>query len=181
MSRSSQTPAPGTRMEAVSAVVDRLGGALAQVLAASSITRPQFIQHAVVANLYVIEAARIAIERARRHDVAEFARAILTDHEKIRSELLSFIGGGNSPQMPPEEVDGLHRILLGDLHGAADDAFDARYAAQQQIAFGEALTLFKTYYRTGRDEGLRSLIAIATPLLEQHRDMADRLAEEIAA
>jgi len=181
MSQSSRNPMPGSRMEAVSAVVDRLGGAVAQVLAASSITRPQFIQHAVVANLYVIEAARIAIERARRHDVAELARALLADHEKIRRELLSFVGGGNSPQMPPERVDGLHRVLLGDLHGAANEAFDARYAAQQKIAINEALTLFKTYYRTGRDEGLRSLIAIATPVLEQHRNMAERLEREVAA
>src|SRR5438067_1386267 len=110
-------PIPGSRLETISAVVDMVGGAAALALAAASITRKQFIPRAVVANLYVIEAAKLALQRARRSDVRKVARALLADHEEIATQLRSFIGGTNSPQMPPDALDVLHQILLDDLNG----------------------------------------------------------------
>jgi putative membrane protein len=171
-------PMPGSRSETVSAIVDMVGRTAALALAATSITRKQFIPHAIVANLYVIEAAKLALQRARRSDVREAARALLADHEEIATQLRSFIGGTNSPQMPPDSLDVLHQILLDDLNGAADEDFDKRYIAQQKIAFTEAMTLFKTYHHTARDDGLRSLIGLALPALEQQREMVRQLDRE---
>ena len=65
MAGSQAKPAPGSRFEPVSAVVDTLGAAVGLALAATSITRKQFIAHAMIANLYEIEAAKIALQRAR--------------------------------------------------------------------------------------------------------------------
>ena len=175
MSNPEDKPAPGSKTELVSAVVDALGGAAGLALAATSITREQFIKHAVVANLYEIEAAKIALQRARREDVQEAARMMLADHEKMGSELGSFIGAGNSPQMPPKELDTVHQTLIDHLNGAADEDFDKRYIAQQKIAHTEAITLFKTYHTTSRDEGLKNLAALALPVLEQHMQMVQRL------
>lgn len=175
MAASDKKPAPGSRSQAVSSVVDTLGGAVGLALAATSITRKQFISRAVVANLYEIEAAKIAVERARREGVREFARAMLADHEKLGSELHSFIGGTNSPQMPPQSLDTVHQTLINNLHGASDEGFDRRYIAQQKLAHAEALTLFKTYHRTARDDGLRSPIGLALPVLEQHLQMVREL------
>ncbi len=67
----------------------------------------------------------------RREDVKKFARAMLDDHEKLGRELRSFIGATNSPQMPPDSLDRVHRMLIDDLNGAADENFDSRYIAQQ--------------------------------------------------
>jgi putative membrane protein len=143
--------------------------------AATSITRKQFIRHAMVATLYEIEAAKIALRRARREDVKAAARAMLADHEKMESELRSFVGATNSPQMPPETLDAVHRTLIDNLEGASDADFDKRYIAQQKLAHSEAITLFKTYQRTARDDGLRSLIGLALPVLEQHMRMVREL------
>jgi putative membrane protein len=175
MSKSSAKPAPGSRPEAVSSIVDKIGGAAGLALAATSITRKQFIQHAVIANLYEIEAARIALQRARRNDVKEAARAMLADHEKMGSELLSFIGGSNAPQSPPEALDTVHRLLIDNLHGASDEAFDTRYIDQQKLAHREAITLFRTYSRTGRDGGLLNLAKLALPVLHKHLEMVQEL------
>lgn len=175
MAGSETKPAPGSRSETVSAVVDTLGGIAGLALAATSITRRQFISHAVVANLYEIEAAKIALERTRRDDIREFAQAMSADHEKLGSELHSFIGGTNSPQTPPDSLDAVHQRLIDNLHGASDEDFDKRYIAQQKLAHNEALTLFRTYQRTARDDGLRSLIGLALPILEQHMQMVREL------
>lgn len=171
----SEKPAPGSRSNLASSIKEAVGGAAALAAAAVSITRPRFIKRASIANLYEIEAAKIALERAQRQDVREFARAMLADHEKIGRELKSFIGESNSPQMPPEQLDVVHQTMIDNLHGAAAEAFDRRYIAQQRIAHAEALTLFRTYHRTARDDGLRSLVGLALPVLEQHAKMVGGL------
>ena len=47
--------------------------------------------HAMVASLYEIEAARIALECSRREDVQAFARAMLADHEKEDGKRAAFV------------------------------------------------------------------------------------------
>ena len=168
-------PAPGSRSETVSSVVDALGGIAGLALAAISMTRKQFIKRAVIANLYEVEAAKIALQRARRHDVKEFGGTMIADHEKMGSELRSFIGGTNSPQMPPESLDTVHQTLIDHLNGASEDDFDKRYIAQQKIAHKEAITLFKTYHHAARDDGLRNLAGLALPVLERHMEMVRNL------
>ncbi len=175
MSNSGGKPAPASKSEAVSAVIDAVGGAAGLALAAISITRKQFIKRAVIANLYEVDAAKIALQRARRDEVREFARAMIADHEKMSSELRSFIGGTNSPQMPPESLDTVHQTLIDHLNGAFDEDFDRRYIAQQKIAHKEAITLFKAYHHTARDDGLRNLAGLALPVLEQHMQMVHKL------
>ena len=179
MSISGGKPAPGSKSEAVSAVIDALGGAAGLALAALSVTRKQFIKRAAIANLYELEAAKIALQRARRDDVKELARAMIADHEKMGSELRSFIGGTISPQMPPESLDAVHRTLIDHLNGASDEDFDRRYIAQQKIAHKEAITLFKTYHQMARDDGLRNLAGLALPVLEQHMQMVRNLEQAV--
>jgi len=74
MSGSAGKPEPGSKSEAVSSFVDAIGGMAGLAVAAVSITREQFIKHAVVANLHELEAARIALRRAQRSEVQEAAR-----------------------------------------------------------------------------------------------------------
>jgi putative membrane protein len=168
MSQSRAAPEPGSRSEALSAILDKAGGAAGLLLAATAITRGQFIRQAAVASHYEIDSAKIALQRAQRQEIKEFAQKMLADFEKIDSELRSFVGATNSPQAPPEQLDRVHRTMLDGLAGAANENFDRRYLDQQKIAHREALTLFKTYRRTARDHGLANLAGLALRVLEQH-------------
>ena len=164
-------PETGSFSGAVSAIKDALGGAVALGMAAVGITRHQFATQAMIANIYELAAAEIALRRAQRNDVREFARAMIADHEKMGSELKSFLGATNSPQMPPEQLDRLHQTLIDDLNAAGNQDFDRLYIKQQRIAHREAITLFKTYRSRGRDDGLRNLAGLALPVLEGHLQM----------
>ena len=175
MADSSDKPAPGSRSESASALRDAVGAAAGLATAAVSVTRDQFVKRAAIANLYEIEAAKIALQRAQRKSVKDFAEALLADHEKMGSELRSFLGGTNSPQMPPDSLDTVHQTMLDDLHGAADDDFDKRYITQQKLAHQEAITLFNAYRRMGSDGGLTNLAGLALPVLQKHLDAARRL------
>lgn len=179
MTTGNEKPKAGSKSEMASAIRDTLGGIAGEALAATSITREQFVKNAVNANLYEIEAAKIALDRTHRAEVKELAEAMLADHEKMGRELGSFIGEANIPEMPPQSLDRLHQTLIDDLNGAADVDFDKRYVEQQKLAHTNAITLFKTYHHTARDDGLRSLIGLALPVLEGHmkmvRDLESRL------
>lgn len=175
MNTSSKTPQPGDKSETASAIRDAVGGAAGKVVASIAITRDLFVSNAAIAIMYEIAAAKLALQRSRRDNVRQFAQKIIADHEKAESELRSFLGGANTPASPPDSLDTLHQTLLDDLNGAADENFDGRYIAQQRSALGGAVTLFKTYYQTGRDEGLRNLAALALPVLEQEVEMLSKL------
>jgi len=169
------TPA-GSRSETVSSIKDNLGGLAGKTLAGVTASIEGFGDHATIAILYEIEAANIALRRSQREDVRKFAKAMLQDYNELKKDLGSFLGATESPTQPVDHVDAVHQTLLDDLNGAADADFDKRYISQQQIAFSEATTLFKTYRDRGDNPGLQNLCKIGLPILEQHTQMAKQLA-----
>lgn len=169
-------PKPGSKSETSSAIKDTVGGLAGKTLAAITTSIEGFGDHAMVALLYEIESANIALRRSKREDVRQFAQTMLKDHRKMKSELGSFLGATESPTEPPDSVDRVHQILLDDLKGASDTDFDKRYISQQQLAHSEAITLFKTYRDHGENPGLQNLCRLALPILEQHAEMVRRLA-----
>jgi putative membrane protein len=171
-----ETPAAGSRSETVSAVKDAAVGVVAKLLSAAAVTRDSFVHLAGNATIYELEAAKIALNRSRREDVRRFAQEMQKDHQKMGTELKSFLGGTNSPQSPPDKLDVAFQALIDDLNGASDADFDRRYAAQQQSVHRAAITLFNTYRRHGSDGGLTNLCGLALPVLEHHQKMADELA-----
>jgi putative membrane protein len=174
-----ETPARGTKSETISAVKDAAIGLVAKTLAATAVSRDSFVHLATNATLYELEAAAIALRRSRREDIRQFAREMRADHQKMGTELKSFLGGTNSPQMPPDELDAPFQALINDLEGAADGDFDERYVAQQRLVHNAAITLFKTYRSHGSDGGLTNLCGLALPVLEHHQKMADELANKL--
>jgi putative membrane protein len=168
-----------TRSAAVSAVKDAAIGLVAKLLAATSVTRDAFAHLAANAVLYELEAADIALRRSRRQAIGQFARDADAEYTKMGTELKSFLGGTNSPQSPPDELDTPFQALVDDLNGAADDDFDARYVAQQRAVHSAAITLFKTYFNSGTDDGLRNLAKLGRPVFERLQKSADELAAAV--
>jgi putative membrane protein len=175
---SSQAPHPGDRSEAISAFRDAAIGSAAKVAAASALTVNAFAFLAGEAGLYEIKAGEIALRRSKREEVRSFARRMIEDHTDIAEKLGSFLGGMERPNSPPAKLDPLHQTLIDDLNGASDADFDHRYIAQQKAEHEVAVTLFRGYGERGSDEGLRNLSKLGLPVLEQHLEMARRLAGE---
>jgi putative membrane protein len=175
MTTGPQHPEPGSKSETASAIRDTAGGMAGKAMASTAISIDAFAEKAMVATLYELEAAEIALRRSSRDDVKQFAQRMLDDHGKMKSELGSFLGATESPTSPPDHVDKLHQVLLDDLAGASDADFDHRYIQQQKLAHSEALTLFKTYADFGKHLGLENLCRLALPVLEEHARLAEQL------
>ena len=176
MSGAGETPEPGGKSESVSAVRDAAIGAEAKTVAGAALSIDTFAYLAAETGLYEIQAAEIALTRSGRDDVKAFARRMITDHKDIAGKLGSFLGGMERPNAPPQALDKLQQTLIDDLKGASDADFDHRYIEQQKAAHVTAVTLFKSYAAHGTDEGLRNLAVLGLPVLEQHLEMARKLA-----
>lgn len=170
-----EAPRAGSRSETVSKVRDAVGGMAAKAAASVATGTEAFMNEAMSATLYELEAADIALRRSHDEEVRQFARRMLEDHGKMKSELGSFLGATESPTQPPDQPNRVHKILLADLEGASDQDFDHRYLAQQQIAHSEAITLFKTYMKRGEHAGLQNLCRLGLPVLEEHARMVQAL------
>lgn len=171
-----QKPQPGSKSETASAARDVAGGLAATALAGAAVSVEAFADRAMVATLYELQAAAIALQRTRREDVRQFAQRMIDDHDRVRRELNACLGGTEVANSVPDQVDSLHQGLLDDLAGASDQDFDHRYIQQQRLAHTEAITLFQTYLQLGQDPALQNLCRITLPVVEEHARIAQQLA-----
>lgn len=175
MAKHDSSSQPGDKSKVASSIKDVLGGVAATGAAAMATDTEAFTKNATSAILYELKAGDVAMRRARRDDVREFAAHMKQDFERIRSDLNSFLGGTEEPTQPPQQPIKLHEVLLEDLNGASDEDFDDRYIAQQKLAHLEAITLFKSYQSRGDNDGLKNLCRVGLPVLEEHARQAERL------
>ncbi|HEX4272196.1 MAG TPA: DUF4142 domain-containing protein [Rhizomicrobium sp.] len=173
----SDTPRPGERTEAVSSVVDSVGGLAAKLLSSVTTSKESFADIAGQADIYEIKAAQMALRRTHREDVKDFARQMIEDHTRTSEDLKSMLGSMNEPMEPPRKLNVLFQTLIDDLSGASDDNFDKRYLAQQEGVHSAAVTLTKTYRDRGDNSALRELAKLAVPLYEGHLQMVRRMAQ----
>lgn len=175
MTTGEQRPEPGSKSETASTVKDAVGGLAAKAMASTADNIDTLGEKAIVANLYELEAANMALQRSSRADVRQFAHRMIDDHTRMKSELHSFLSTAQGANSPSDHVDNLHQTMLDDLAGASDQDFDHRYIQQQKQAHSEALTLFRNYVDDGDNASLKDLCRQAIPVLEEHARLAEQL------
>lgn len=179
MAETHDKPSPGSKSETVSAALDTVGGWAAKALASVTSQKQSFVDMVAMTDMYEREAGDIALKRSRREDVKQFAQQMIEDHSKTTEELKSMVGAMNDPMTLPSKPNALFQILLDDLNGAADGNFDTRYVSQQKDVHGIAITLVEHYRDHGDNTALRELCKLALPVLQHHKEMADRMAETV--
>jgi putative membrane protein len=123
------------------------------------------VRKASAAGLAEVADARKALQMSRRDDVRRAAQQILSDHEAANAKLKALAQGKNlqlstqPKQSPP----------------AAAGDFDTAYIASQIQAHEEAIALFKSQARDGRDAELRDFATETLPTLEKHLSMVQGL------
>jgi putative membrane protein len=141
-----------------------------------------FVQNAAIGDMYEIEAARIALDRARSPRVLEVAQMMIDDHttntHQLRSALRMNETKGESSL--PESVDRRRKSLLEQLRQAPDDEFDKIYLDQQVLAHKETVDLMTGYRDRGPNPQLRSVAAGAAPVVTRHLHRMEALRGELA-
>lgn len=135
-----------------------------------------FVTAATQSNMYEIEAARLALERATNEDVRAFAQRMVDDHTAA-GEQMSQIATDMGLQ-PPTDMGAAHQLKLAYLQVQEGADFDRRYMEQQILAHQDAVALFQMGGETVQDQQLRDFVLNTLPLLQEHLELAQQLGQQ---
>jgi putative membrane protein len=149
-------------------------GANATANAAMPTDASGFANAVAAADLYEVESARLAADKASNADVKSLAQHIRTDHEKSTSELKSAAGTANISVAP--KLDAEKQGMLDQLKTTARGAdFDRLYVEQQKTAHQKALDLLKGYSSGGDNEALKAFATKTSAAVKSHLDHANSI------
>ncbi|WP_207081065.1 DUF4142 domain-containing protein [Novosphingobium sp. KA1] len=127
------------------------------------------------ANLFEIEAAKIAIERSKSDNVRLFARQMIVDHENAQAQLEKAISSRTAALTFTPKLDGQQNAQINALR-AAGEKFDNAYIEQQRIAHEQALAMLTDFASNGDDANLRKLARSTMPVVAAHLDHLRQMA-----
>jgi putative membrane protein len=143
--------------------------------AVGAISTDVFLRDAAMGDMYEIQAANMAVMRAKNPEVKSFAQMMIKDHTNSSNKLKMLVSGGQVKGTLPTELDERRKGMLDNLRGAPDADFDARYIGQQRMAHHEMLLLMNGYKTTGTEAPLKAFAAEVAPIVQMHTDMAAAL------
>ena len=149
-------------------------GANATANAAMPTDAAGFANAVAAADLYEVESARLAADKASNAEVKSLAQHIRTDHEKSTAELKTAAGTANITVAP--KLDAEKQGMLDQLKTAAAGAgFDRLYVEQQKTAHQKALDLLQGYSSGGDNEALKAFATKTSAAVKSHLDHANSI------
>lgn len=139
-----------------------------------------YVTYASNADLFEIEAAQIALLRAKDPEVKRFAQHMVQQHTATSSKLTAAARQANIATTTPGLSPHL-REKLTELQSASDNAFDERYMTIQVEAHERALRLHHHYAQNGDQPALRNVSGETVKAVEQHLAEARRISTQLVA
>jgi putative membrane protein len=129
-----------------------------------------YVPAAAMADMYEVEAGKIASERAKDPKIKEFGAMMVKDHTATTVALKAALATSGLTIAPPTELDDRRKGMLQNLRAAGDSDFDLAYLHQQAAAHLEALTLHKGYADHGDNDALKAAAGKTAPKVQMHLD-----------
>lgn len=127
-----------------------------------------FVNKASIANEFEIESSKLALEKSQSNDVKKFAQTMIDQHTKTGQVLEKTLESSKSKAQATEELDDKHQKMLDKLQSASSKNFDSQYIAMQKDAHKDAVNLFSSYSKHGKDTALKNFAADTLPTLKEH-------------
>lgn len=140
---------------------------------------PAFVQMAAVSDMFEIQAARLAQQRAQSPAVKSFASQMIKDHTKSTNDLTAAITASGQSLTVPTALPQDKQAALDDLNKASPTEFDKDYMGGQVDAHQDALNLLQRYAEDGDVDQLKSFAAATAPVVQQHLDRAKTIRDEL--
>jgi putative membrane protein len=142
---------------------------------ANEAAAPDFVTKAAMADMYEIEAAKVALARSQNAEVKKFAQMMVDDHTKSTNNLKSAIAASGLTLTPPAALDEAHADKVQDLKDKDAADFDKAYIEDQVDAHQMALDLHQRYANDGDNAALKGFAATTAPVVQGHYDHAKQL------
>ncbi|PQZ84109.1 MULTISPECIES: DUF4142 domain-containing protein [unclassified Brevundimonas] len=135
---------------------------------------------AAMGDMYEIQAADIALERAKRADVKALAKMIKTDHTAASTALKTAVATAAPDIAIPTDLDQRRKGLLDNLRSAGVNDFDKVYIDQQVAAHEEAVTLHRGFADNSDAPALAAHARTVLAKIEAHLQRAREIQTAIS-
>lgn len=135
--------------------------------------RGAYVEMAAASDLFEIQSSQLAVQRATRPEVKEFARMLIQHHQQTTAQLTAAATAAGTPPTP--DLMPMQAQMMSELRNASGGDFDGVYMRQQVPAHEMALALHSNYASSGDTEALRAVASAAVPIVQQHLDRARQL------
>jgi putative membrane protein len=133
------------------------------------ISAKDYVEKAGVADLFEVEAGKVALGKSNEKGVKDFAEMMVRDHTDSTTKIKGAVAG-NSNLAVPAKLDAEHEDMLKRLKDADKTGFDQLYLQMQLEGHEKALALHRGFALTGDDQDLRKVAADITPVVQMHID-----------
>jgi len=156
---------------------NELGDDVAAGNAAAAVvpTAAEYVTKAAGSDLYEIEAAGLAEQKAANPEIRVLAVMIRDDHRRSTEQLTAAAGQMQPPMPVTPALDPAQQAEIEALRGATGPAFDQEYLRQQIAAHEAALAMVEGYAQSGDNEALRQHASSVAATIRQHLERARAL------
>ncbi|WP_333611318.1 DUF4142 domain-containing protein [Brevundimonas bullata] len=168
--------------EAVNKAQDAVSAPVGQTSAATMGANlvSAYVPAAAMGDMYEIQAADIALDRASRADVKALAQMIKTDHTAASAAFKAAASTAAPNVTPPAELDQRRKGLIDNLRSASAADFDKVYIDQQVAAHQEAVTLHRGFSDNAEAPALATHARTVLPKIEAHLQKAEEVQKSIS-
>lgn len=128
-----------------------------------------FVSNVAASDMFEIESAKLAADKAQSPALKSFAAMLRSDHEKSTADLKTAAGAASPPLTVAPELDAEKQAMLGALKGLSGAEFDKAFVDQQKTAHQKALTLLNGYSGAAGDP-LKDFAGKAATVVQGHLD-----------
>lgn len=133
-----------------------------------------YVMMAGASDLYEIQSSQMAVQRATRPEVRQYAQMLIQHHQMTTRQVMAAARAAGMNPRPPMLMP-MQRQMLNQLRGASGSNFDRTYVLQQVPAHEMALALHSNYARSGDRPQLRAVASQAVPVVTQHLQQARQM------
>jgi putative membrane protein len=141
----------------------------------------QYVALASGGDMFEIQSARIALQKAESAEVRGLAQMVLSDHQRSSAQLAAAGAQAQPPLAPAPVLSPSQQTSIEALQRAQDTAFDRLWLHQQVVAHQQALDVAAAYARDGDSAPLRGQAAATIAAIQTHLTLARRLEAEALA
>ena len=143
--------------------------------AASSMAADKnFVMLADEGNTAEITASQIALRKSKNPEVIAYAKKMINDHEKLRSDMAPF--AMKFGVMTPQPLNPTHKAEDQRLSQLSGSSFDKEYIKNMDTDHHKTLGLFNNELATTSNMDLKPTVQQGQTVVAMHTDMADQLA-----
>jgi len=152
---------------------ERQGAAGAQGQQGQMSEDQAFVRGAASGGMFEVQAAKLALQKAQRPEVKEFAQKIIDDHTKANQRLMQI---AQSKQIQvPREMKAADRGELQDLGELNGQQFEDAFVIGQTGDHVKMILKFKNCEQKLQDPQLKQFAQEQLPHLQQHLQQAQQL------